>query len=130
MALFISRHLANNPLGCTCQLISQLHGIKDIVQSGACWFPVATSGITLGIDTVANATYFTNSNYSLFQCSKFFTRYEPRHEKTNIMHMRKQKTQISFMVTSKLISAFVFATLMVRSLFFLNPKFQASSHLL
>ena len=58
----------------------------------------------------------------------------------------KTKTQISFAVTAKLIlavtpklilavtpkliSAFVFATWIVQSLFFLNPKFQASSHLL
>ena len=42
----------------------------------------------------------------------------------------KTKTQISFAVTAKLISAFVFATQRVQSLFFLNPKFQASSHLL
>ena len=42
----------------------------------------------------------------------------------------KTKTQISFEVTAKLISAFVFATLIVQSLYFLNPKFQASSHLL
>ena len=33
------------------------------------------------------------------------------------------------MVTAKLISIFVFATQIVRSLYFLNPKFQASSHL-
>ena len=32
--------------------------------------------------------------------------------------------------TAKLISAFVFATRIVQSLFFLNPKFQISSHLL
>ena len=38
----------------------------------------------------------------------------------------KTKTQISFPVTAKLISAFVFA---VQSLYYLNPKFQASSHL-
>ena len=38
--------------------------------------------------------------------------------------------QISFAVTAKLISAFVFATWIVQSLYFLNPKFQASSHLL
>ena len=31
------------------------------------------------------------------------------------------------MVTAKLISAFVFATRIVQSLYFLNPKFQASS---
>ena len=30
----------------------------------------------------------------------------------------------------KLINAFVFATRIVQSLYFLNPKFQASSHLL
>ena len=40
----------------------------------------------------------------------------------------KTKTQISFAVTAKLISAFVFATQIVQSLYFLNPKFQASSH--
>ena len=33
-------------------------------------------------------------------------------------------------VTAKLISAFVFATWIVQFLFYLNPKFQASSHLL
>ena len=42
----------------------------------------------------------------------------------------KIKTQISFAVTAKLISAFVFATQMVQSLYFLKSKFQASSHLL
>ena len=42
----------------------------------------------------------------------------------------KTKTQISFAVTAKLISAFVFATYTVQSLYFLNPKFQASSLLL
>ena len=42
----------------------------------------------------------------------------------------KTKTQISFAVTAKLISAFVFDTRIVQSLYFLNPKFQAPSHLL
>ena len=43
----------------------------------------------------------------------------------------KTKRQISFVVTAKLISAFVFATQIVQSLYFLlNLKFQASSHLL
>ena len=41
----------------------------------------------------------------------------------------KTKTQISFVVTVKLISAFVFATWIVQSLSFLNPKFQTSRHL-
>ena len=34
-----------------------------------------------------------------------------------------------FNVTAKLISAFVFATWIVQYLYFLNTKFQASSHL-
>ena len=55
---------------------------------------------------------------------------EPRYEKTGFLHNAKTKTQISFAVTTKLISAFVFATWIVQSLFYLDPKFQASSHLL
>ena len=39
----------------------------------------------------------------------------------------KTKTQISFAVTAKLISAFVFATQIIQSLYFLKPKFQAYS---
>ena len=42
----------------------------------------------------------------------------------------KTKAQISCAVTAQLISALVFATWIVLSLFFLNPKFQAPSHLL
>ena len=38
----------------------------------------------------------------------------------------KTKAQISFAVTAKLISAFVFATRIVQFFFFLSPKFQAS----
>ena len=41
----------------------------------------------------------------------------------------KTKIQISFPVTAKLISAFIFATYTVQSLYFLNTKFQASSYL-
>ena len=36
--------------------------------------------------------------------------YEPRHEKNQHFTHSKTKTQISFAVTTKLISAFVFAT--------------------
>ena len=39
-------------------------------------------------------------------------------------------SQISFEVTAKLISAFVFATRTVQSLFYLNTKIQASNNLL
>ena len=42
----------------------------------------------------------------------------------------KTKAQISFAVTAKLIIAFVFATRIVQLLYFLNPKFRASSQLL
>ena len=53
--------------------------------------------------------------------------FEPRHEKTGFLPA-KTKAQISFTVTAKLISAFVFATRIVLFLFFLNPKVQGSSH--
>ena len=49
--------------------------------------------------------------------------------RNRIFALAKTKTQISFAVISKLISAFVFATRIVQFLYFLNPKFQASSHL-
>ena len=42
----------------------------------------------------------------------------------------KTKAHISFAVTAKLISAFVFATRIVHFMCFLNPKFSASSNLL
>ena len=44
--------------------------------------------------------------------------------------MAKAKVQISFAVTAKLISTFVFATPIVQFFYFLNPIFQASSLLL
>ena len=47
---------------------------------------------------------------------------EPRYEKTGF--------QISCAVTAQLISSFVFDIRIVRSLYYRNPKFQASSHLL
>ena len=43
---------------------------------------------------------------------------------------KKTKGQISFTVTAKLISEFAFATRIVQFLYFLNPKFSASSPLL
>ena len=42
----------------------------------------------------------------------------------------KIKAQISYAETAQLIRAFVFATWIVQSLFYLNSKFQASSHFL
>ena len=56
---------------------------------------------------------------------------KPRREKTNVLHMRKERRRsLGFVVFAKLISAFVFATKIFQSLYFLNLKFQASSHLL
>ena len=58
------------------------------------------------------------------------TQFEPCREKTGFFAYAKTKPQISFAVTAKLISAFVFATRIVQSLYFLNPKLQASGYLL
>ena len=56
----------------------------------------------------------------------------PCHEKTKFVCFAyaKRKAQISCAVTAQLISAFVFATRIVQFLFYLNPKFQASSSFL
>ena len=51
--------------------------------------------------------------------------YKSYREKTGFLPMRKQRRR-----TAKLISAFVFANRIVQFLFFLYPKFQASSLLL
>ena len=63
----------------------------------------------------------------LSRCRSNAILYEPRYEKIGSFAYAKTKTQTSF---AKLTSAFVFATRIVQSLYFLNPKFQASSHLL
>ena len=51
---------------------------------------------------------------------------EPCYEKNGFLYMRKKRRRSA----AQLISAFVFATWIVQSLYFLNQKFQASSHLL
>ena len=52
-------------------------------------------------------------------------RFEPRHEKTRFLPMRKQKRRSALQFV-----AFVFATHIVQFLYFLNPRFLASSLLL
>ena len=52
---------------------------------------------------------------------------EPRREKTGFLPMRKQRRRSA---SQKPISAFVFVTRIVQFLFFVNPKFLASSLLL
>ena len=63
-------------------------------------------------------------------CKHRFSATEEDNLASLLFAYAKTKTQISFAVTAKLISAFVFATRIVQSLYFLNTKFQASSHLL
>ena len=53
--------------------------------------------------------------------------YEPRLEKTNNLHMYKQRRRSG--VTAQLIRAFVF-TQILQSIYFLNPKFPGSTRLL
>ena len=56
--------------------------------------------------------------------------YEPREKKPDFCIFKNKDTdQLRFAVIAKLISTFVFATRIVQSLFYLNPKFQASSHI-
>ena len=83
--------------------------------------------------------YFSHPQWAVAKIKNRMTRnikketdvhFEPPHGKTNNLHRRKTKAQISFAVTAKLISAFVFATRIVQFLFYLNPKFQASSSFL
>ena len=64
-----------------------------------------------------------------FLVTAFHNINEPPHGKTNNLHMRKQRRR-SASRFAKLISAFVFATRIVQFLFYLNPKFQASSSFL
>ena len=64
--------------------------------------------------------FFLTSNISGNRKSSEQMRYEPLYEKNGFLHA----------VTAKLISAFVFAIRIVQSFYYLNPKFQASSHLL
>ena len=91
-------------------------------------------------DVIVRSHLMTGSFVSLNQsylknCKHGTTRRtnEPRHEKTCFLHMQKQRcrsaAQLHCMVTSQLISV-VFATKIVQSLYFLNPNFQASCHLL
>ena len=51
--------------------------------------------------------------------------FEPPHQKTKILHKRKQMCRLALQF-----SAFVFTTGIVQFLYFLNRKFPASSHLL
>ena len=64
-------------------------------------------------------------NKGFYEELKIISNMEPRREKTGFLHMRKTETQISFAVTAKLISAFVFRY-MDSTIPFL-PKYKISS---
>ena len=70
------------------------------------------------------------TNHKTPECSLSKKRNEPRYEKNGFSHMRKQKTQNSCAVTAQLISAYAFAIRIVQFLDYLNPRLNASSHLL
>ena len=82
-------------------------------------------------------TKITNSQHMVNRVSSSFPKVGHSPTKTELScFMRKPvsaakvKTQISRAVTVQLIRAFVFATTIIHSLYFLNSKFQASIHLL
>ena len=83
---------------------------------------------------MANRDGITRFNDNVAISKRLFIKqliFELPHGKTNNLHRRaKTKAQISFAVTAKQISAFVFATLIVQFLFYLNPKFHASGSFL
>ena len=67
---------------------------------------------------------FDTSTYKVAKTYKPLHSYEPRRVKTDFLHIRK-KSQISCAVTAHLIRAFVFATQIVQSLFFLITIWKA-----
>ena len=77
-------------------------------------------------------TYEKKRLCSLCSCNSHIIviKYEPPHGKKQHSALAKTKAPISFALTGELISAFVFSTWIVQFLYFLNPKFPASYHLL
>ena len=60
------------------------------------------------------------------RCNSF----EPHHERNRLLPIRKQRRRSAMQVPAQLTSAFVFASRIVKFLYFLSPKCPASSHLL
>ena len=85
---------------------------------------------TIKFEKKIQYTFSESGHLCILKCSEFI-RFEYLHMSLVMIKPGfRTKTQISFAVTAKLISAFVFATQIVQSLYFLSTKFQASSHLL
>ena len=75
-------------------------------------------------------TYENKRLCSLCSCNSHIIIMSRRMEKKQQSAQAKTKAPISFALTAELISAFVFSTWIVQFLYFLNPKFPASYHLL
>ena len=75
--------------------------VRKIVITGRC-------EMNLCIKQVYSKTI--GKRAAVFVSKKILNRYEPRREKNRLFAYAKTKTQISFAITAKLISAFVFAT--------------------
>ena len=81
------------------------------------WLPIDYNATTWQVCISRNFIFKTK-----FPFKKWVTSWENQQSA-----YAKTKTQISFAVTMKLISAFVFTTVIVQLLYFLHPIFQASS---
>ena len=117
----------------TLQFSEQLISYQNIVHKNFCRFEMFCQPMHFIFENNKSrwAIHLQNGGKTLFFSisSRLF---EPHREKTGFLHMRKQRHRSAsrFAVTAKLISAFVFATRIVQSLYFLNLKFQSSYHLL
>ena len=96
-----------------CQVVSQPKYLREVSKS---------KGLPGSIIIIGTAWNATNKSVTI--------KIRAATWENRIFACAKTKTQISFAVTAKLISVFVFATRIVQSLYFLNPKFQVPSHLL
>ena len=89
----------------------------------------STRCIILGDSVKSSRSQIQTSKSCDLYSSKYLS-YELRFGDNQIFAYTKTKPQISFAVIAQLISAIVFATWLVQSLFYLNSKFHASSLLL
>ena len=89
-----------------------------------CAFVFTRAKIRFSHDAAQTLAGLLKRNHNSWYKRKYLIIHKPKFCKC------ETEAQTSIAVTVKLISAFVFATRTVQSLFYLNPKFQASSLLL
>ena len=66
----------------------------------------------------------------MLQWRVYAIKFELRHEKPNVLHICENKDADQLRGNREADGRFCFPTSIVRFLYFSNPKFQASSHLL